>query len=271
MYNLEKELRQLEKELVEVKKTCEKALKNAPTGKIRISGIKNGFQCYLLDEETIADIDKKQTGGKYIKKKDIDIAYKIAQRDYDKKLLKKTNELLDIICDLINHNYIDDIKNMYSNMNVYRQCLTVPRVISDKEYIDEWLSVEYEQRQFNEDSVEIYTEKGERVLSKSEKIIADKLFIEGIPYLYEPPLYLEGYGIIHPDFKVLNAKTRKEMYWEHLGMMDDEEYIDKAIKKIELYQRNGYLIGRDLILTHETRTRPLNVKVVKANINEWLK
>ena len=35
-----------------------------------------------------------------------------------------------------------------------------------------------------------------------------------VPYHYEAPLYLKGRGIIHPDFTVLNIRTRQEYYWE---------------------------------------------------------
>lgn len=81
------------------------------------------------------------------------------------------------------------------------------------------------------ESIEILTEKGESVKSKSEKIIADKLNMMNVPYCYEGPLYMKGYGHVKPDFKVVNVATRKEYYWEHFGLMSDEEYAKKAIKK----------------------------------------
>ena len=57
----------------------------------------------------------------------------------------------------------------------------------------------------------IITEKGEAVRSKSEKIIADKLYMKEIPYVYEQPLYLKGYGYVVPDFKILNVRTKKRI------------------------------------------------------------
>ena len=92
------------------------------------------------------------------------------------------------------------------------------------------------------EDIEILTEKGESVKSKSEKIIADKLNMMNIPYCYEVPLYLKGYGYVKPDFKVLNVATRKEYYWEHYGMMDNKDYIIKALKKkkpVGFLQANG--------------------------------
>ena len=38
-----------------------------------------------------------------------------------------------------------------------------------------------------------------------------------VPNHYEAPLYLKGRGIIHPDFTVLNIRTRQEYYWEPYG------------------------------------------------------
>ena len=50
---------------------------------------------------------------------------------------------------------------------------------------------------------EYYTIKGERVRSKSEKIIADELYRYQIPYKYEFPLTLATHNRniqLYPDF-----------------------------------------------------------------------
>lgn len=59
--------------------------------------------------------------------------------------------------------------------------------------------------------MEIYTQKGERVRSKSEKTLADYFYYHGIPYKYECPLLLKGFGIIYPDFTFLTRRSQKEM------------------------------------------------------------
>ena len=99
----------------------------------------------------------------------------------------------------------------------------------------QWCSKEYEGLPFKEDSPELYTDRGERVRSKSEVIIANLMAKENIPYKYECPLYLNGFGTVHPDFTALNVRERKEYYWEHLGMMEDPEYSEKAVRKISAY------------------------------------
>ena len=108
------------------------------------------------------------------------------------------------------------------------------------------------------------------VRSKSEKIIADLLYRKGIPYHYEPELILRDGTKIYPDFAVLNLKHRKTIYWEHLGMMEDPEYSEKAVRKISAYIKNGIFPGEQLILTAETKEFPVNVREVKILIQHYL-
>ena len=116
----------------------------------------------------------------------------------------------------------------------------------------------------------ILTEKGERVRSKSEKILADSFYRKNIPYKYEKPLHLKGYGIVYPDFTFLSRKKEKEIYWEHEGMMDRQEYARTAVKKIESYQTNHIYMGDRLIITFETEQCPLNFRIVENLIEKYL-
>ncbi|MBO6240945.1 MAG: hypothetical protein J6O61_08990 [Butyrivibrio sp.] len=92
----------------------------------------------------------------------------------------------------------------------------------------------------------------------------------GIEYKYECPLRLKGYGIVYPDFTLLSKKTFEEVYWEHEGRMDDIEYVEKAIRKIDLYTRNNIIPGQRLILTYESSSYALNTSVAERLIREHL-
>jgi len=48
--------------------------------------------------------------------------------------------------------------------------------------------------------------------------------------------------------------------YEHLGKMDDENYVVSNMRKFDLYEKNGYLLGESLIITHETSTAPRIIK-----------
>ena len=53
-------------------------------------------------------------------------------------------------------------------------------------------------------------------------------------------------------------------------MMDDPVYTEKALLKIETYIKNGIYPGKQLLLSHETRLRPLNIKNIEELITEYL-
>ena len=141
------------------------------------------------------------------------------------------------------------------------------------------------------------TLRGDYVASKSEVIIADRLFVKGIPYHYEVaftpeatvdlsrPVYNEfgmiaGYEVIgfspfdedtlHPDFYVLNTRTRKAYFWEHLGMMDNPEYCWKNFNRFMRILDAGYIIGEDLVVTHEDKKHPLMTEDIDRIIEKYL-
>lgn len=117
--------------------------------------------------------------------------------------------------------------------------------------------------------VELYTEAGECVRSKSEKILADGFRRMGIPYVYEPELELTDGSRMYPDFALLHKGKRKTIYFEHFGMMDYPEYSAKAIKKITKYEENGYWFGDNFLCTFETSENPLDMRIVEKMLKHY--
>jgi len=140
--------------------------------------------------------------------------------------------------------------------------------LSDQEYARRWLDVKYEPKPISKEVPEHYTQKGERVRSKSEVMIADALAYAGVPYRYECPLNVGGVTY-HPDFTVLRMEDRKELFWEHLGRMDEPDYCRDSIFRLRAYEKNNILPGRDLILTMETKQNPLNLSVINQRISAF--
>jgi ATP-dependent exoDNAse (exonuclease V) alpha subunit len=106
------------------------------------------------------------------------------------------------------------------------------------------------------------SEKGERMISKNEVIIANCLnkYKNKISYSYEDKLKLENEKrIITPDFIIDNLENGKRYYWEHLGMMTLKEYREKWNKKLKGYLKDGFIIHSEatenddkiLIITEE--------------------
>ena len=115
------------------------------------------------------------------------------------------------------------------------------------------------------------TDNGDFVRSKSELIIANMLHGMGIHYDYERVVYLKNGSRKYPDFTILNLKTGKKIIWEHFGRLDDEKYLNENLKKIEEYHRYGYIQGRNLIMTFESKERPLSTLHIRALIEQFLK
>lgn len=126
------------------------------------------------------------------------------------------------------------------------------------------MRVEYQGKYFEERTSGFITEKGERVRSKSEKIIADKLYAMGIPYRYEYPITLANGICVYPDFTMLKMPERKEVYLEHLGLLDDELYLQLIWRKLNSYGENGIFIGDNLLITFESSRYPLNTKMLEG-------
>lgn len=247
--------------LEEIIENARERMKKAPQGKLRISGKKKGEEYYLK-------MEGERGNGRYISKKNINIIKKLAQKDYDLRLLKIAEERLCVIRDFLKKYEETNLQKIYVHMNVRRRELLADAVLSEAEYAHRWEAVKYEGKKFAENAPEIVTEKGELVRSKSEKIIADKLYSLGIPYRYEYPLVLERDIVVYPDFTILKVAEQKEIYLEHFGRMDDVDYINTVLYKLHTYERNGIYLGINLFFTYETSTKPLNTRILSEFLSK---
>lgn len=236
--------------------------KGTPEYRIGIDSKKN--QVFLKDENC-------KTKGKYLPLGKISIAKQVATYEYLNRTIIQIDKELKLIDKLLKTAREANPEDYYSTLCKGRQSLIVPIMPTDEQYVEKWLSEPYESGSFATDNdSEFYTEKNERVRSKSELLIANALNKHNIPYKYECPLYLEGLGVIRPDFSVLNVKRRKILYWEHLGMMDDEDYARTNVNRINCYEKNGIFKGDRLIVTWETGKTPLDTKLLDMVIKHYL-
>lgn len=207
-----------------------------------------------------------------IKKKylrDINAAKRIADYDYARHVVKIASFELNKIDKLIATYQKTSAEDYYANLHPGRKALVSPLLFDDEEYANLWLSKIQKKHNSYQKINSFQTENNELVRSKSEKIIADKLKLLGVPYVYEKPLYLNNVTK-YPDFTALNKRTRSVYYWEHLGMMDSPDYFQDAMGKLAMYSQNGIWPGKNLIITYETKQLPIDVKMVEELIREYL-
>ena len=78
--------------------------------------------------------------------------------------------------------------------------------------------------------------KGEYIIYKALKEMESQL---GFTFEYELPLPLKGFHKpIKPDFTI-KLPGNMNIYWEHLGMLDNVKYINSWMRKKDLYSKNG--------------------------------
>ena len=210
------------------------------------------------------------SNGRYLSKDEMGLARNLAQKEYCEKVLsaaKKEKKEIEKICEKFSK---DTLLEAYTKMKKGKRILVEPYVLPDEEYARRWQAKKYEGGKFEEgDSVQ-YTKRGDRVRSKSEQIIADRLYDAKIPYRYEYPLEYVKDRLIYTDFTVLNPKTRRVYRWEHFGRMDDENYRKTFFWKQSVYMSCGYVPGVNYICTFEDNENPLDVRVVDKIIEKIL-
>ena len=256
---IERDINYLEDSLNKVRRELDSLKKKVPEG-ARLRAIKHGktFQYYLRTQEY-------GSNGKYISKSNRNLAELLAQIEYDNKLEKLLKENIDNLKDLQEIKEESPFQSAIDQMVLGKRELIKEHYISDEAYMLNWLSQEYDKLEFRYGYPEYFTRRGMRVRSKSEVIIADMLDELAVPFLYEKPLKL-GMTTVHPDFTLLNIYEKKELYWEHFGMMDDIEYRNNAFSKIQRYELYGYYQYSSVIWTFETSVIPLNTRSIRKMI-----
>ncbi|MGN0659181.1 MAG: hypothetical protein ACI4LA_06205 [Emergencia sp.] len=135
---------------------------------------------------------------------------------------------------------------------------------------ENWEKRRFRTNPFRTESLTMKTIKGSRVRSKSELVIANQLYLSGIPYRYEPELCL-GDKTVYPDFEILRTADHRTFYWEHQGMTSDETYMDRADEKIRLYREHGIIPWKNLILTYDDENGTLDSEIIARIIDVFLK
>ena len=120
------------------------------------------------------------------------------------------------------------------------------------------------------------TSKGLPVRSKSELIIAEALTHAGAAFTYEKALTLGG-STRYPDFTIEDEISGRTVYWEHLGLLEREDYRRSWEKKLAWYRANGVLPAGEgdgskgiLVTSTESSTAGFDSATVQKIIKEHL-
>lgn len=209
-----------------------KDLKSLPAGELRISHHKGVARFYQT---------KGQPGGKdiYLGSKKTDLREALAQKRYVMAVKAALENEQEVIRQTLQKEAVS-VRDVYKQQPKEVQEMVEPYILEDAEYARCW------KEKYSQEA------SGEPLRSRIEIIINGIYENLDIPHVYEPSLYLQGFGPVRPDFAVLNMRTRQTLFHEHLGMMDDYDYRIHNLKKLRAYHNNGYYEGVNLILTMES-------------------
>ena len=234
----------------------EKKLEKLPEGWINVKHQKDNYYYYQ---------GKASESEKYLGPNDEKLIKELTQKDYLKRVLKEVKRELTAI-EKMQRIYPDTLaEDVFDQLSEGRKKHAQPINICDDEFAAKWMETPYVRKSFKKGSPEFYTLKGEKVRSKSEVIIADRLYANGIPYRYECPLKM-GKKIIHPDYSILRMSDRKTVYLEHCGKIGDPQYTEDMLTRIKDYNDAGIILGDRLFLTFESDKAPLDVSLLDSLI-----
>lgn len=236
-----------------------------PNTKAHINGsISNGRPQFFYRENQSGKIIKK-----YYHQEEMENVKKQLQQEYLLNLVDKLEQNIVQIDSFVSRYKKTRAWTYFETLSQPKQMVLTPLLLPDSVFAEKWQAEEYPHKCFSPDAPEHFTCKGERVRSKSEVIIADTMAVYDVAYKYEMPVQF-GDICLHPDFCCLNLRTRKEILWEHLGMMDDSDYVANFFHRLQEYEKHGYYLGQDLIITWETAEVPFNREKAEQVIQRFL-
>lgn len=239
-----------EQQLRELLRVVTRELSHAPEGSLTIT--RKGTRTWYRHR-----IPGKPPRSLYINQKNKALIYRLAQKRYDRKLLCAIKLELSQV-EQGKHMVFSDLGAIYDSFSDHWKPFIKPHVLPDGLYAEQWMK-KYQA-----------SASGDGFKSKAEHL-HDRIYRElDLPHVYEPRLYLEGFGWVRPDFVVLNRRTRQTFYHEHFGMMDNPEYCARALSKLNAYHRNGYYEGENLLITMESSLHPMDPSEVEVLFRNYL-
>lgn len=136
------------------------------------------------------------------------------------------------------------------------------------DFADQWMQEPYKQSDYKPERKTHLTSRGLAVRSKSEVLIAEKLYEYQVPFRYEQVLTIGKYNL-SPDF-TLKSRSSEIFYWEHCGLPGNKEYMKHHKWKMEMYESVGIVPWKNLIVTYDDPDGNINLGIIESEIRNKL-
>lgn len=259
------ELSSIKTRLVERRTQLREELAGLPEGELMIIE-QDGIKKYL---QRIPATGNKKKERRYGIKRKPDILNGLVRKEYVMKALEALDKDIATLNRIISwyketdensvmRSFIE--KNPELSKSIYSNV-----VVNDEEWRRQTGRIDH----YHPENLKQTAADGTKMRSKNEVYIASRLDHHNLLYRSDCQTGIGGLYYA-PDFTILRKKDGKLIYWEHLGMMDDNDYRKDNKLKIEEYEKHGIVPWDNLILTYDSPGGGLRADLIEAMIIGWL-
>lgn len=258
------EIERIWKELNERRDDLNEELAGLPDGEF-YSCVHDGLRCYYERFPQTGNMKKEKRKGVG---RDEERLMKLVRKVYVKKAVRNVEKDIDLVGRIMKQYHAVDENSLMSDfLEKY------PELSGGVYYggIDpqKWASEFKGESDYHKENLKSVAADGGKRRSLGELIIGARLDHYGIPYRYEDGTGIPGLPF-EPDFRIIRPRDSKMIYWEHLGMVNDKEYMNYNKYKFEIYEEYGIVPWDNLIVSYSQEDHGINEKLIDSLIRGWL-
>lgn len=259
-----KELERIYRELAERQSDLRKELLTLPEGELMIVE-QNGVRKYL---QRIPATGNRKKEHRYGVKRDKDRLNGLVRKEYVTKALRALEQDIHTLEMAVKRYKPADENTIMGGFSASYPEL-IEGIYGDIIDIEKWKK-EYERADdYHPESLKQTAADGSSRRSLGELLIGAKLDHYGIPYRFEAEIGHPDLPYV-PDFTIIRPRDGKTIYWEHLGNVNDQSYLDNNKHKFDVYERYGIVPWDNLIISFSQRDYGINEKLIDGLIHGWL-
>lgn len=252
------------RELEERKRRLETELKTAPPGalNIRTQNGKNYYSVRYPKTGNRKKVYRKGISG------DKQLIRALVRKKYLEQAIEGTQKDIQIIRKALS-GYVDTNEESVMMGYLERYPELRAHIYGGRQSDREWASDYTPAYGLHGENLKSTSANGIKMRSRGEIIIAGRLDYYHIPYRYEDQYKHPDLDRV-PDFKIRRPRDGKIIYWEHFGLVNDDEYMKGTGLKLTEYEVNGIVPWDNLIITYDQIDGGIDVRIIDAMIQGWL-
>ena len=258
------EFKRIRKELAERLALLQSELSQLPEGDLYCY-YSHGSKCYC--ERLPVKGNNKKEKKKGITK-DKDCLFRLVRKEYVKKAIGLLDKDIAAVDSLLRR-YRPSDENTVMEEFVRKHPELTGGIYYGLMSYDEWASDFETADGYHPENLKSTSADGTKKRSLGEIIIASRLDYYGIPFRYESPIDHPDIPFA-PDFTIIRPRDNKIIYWEHLGNVNNQSYLDYNKHKFDVYERYGIVPWDNLIVSFSQADYGINEKLIDSLIQGWL-